>query len=397
MHRSSAFWLLSQSLAAAVHAADELQLNFKLNNGNSFPAVGLGIGNMQRDRIHSVLGTAMLQHGLQVVDTAMASNTDDALRDTRGLQVVTKVWYTHLGYGRTRLAVEEMLDGLNGCCDVTMLLHWPRCRDDISWMHCEEEETNLPQRVKDAGPPPAEDAWKGSWKALEEFYAAGRLKNIGVSNFELPDLNALLSSCKVVPQLYQGNAWQLWFRPDVLARLSEARVLFQAYNVVNGIVTRRSAAPRAYRVLEDVARAKGVDPGTVVLAALKRRDVATIPRASSPHHLAANAPRAVASIALDDEEAEMLDAAMKALMSGRDLLEEKPVVATFTSSLDAAVRLFWQNAATGEEVLSGEVTTGDGLRITTHPGHTFRAYRGGELVRSFTLTAERGGGEAFEL
>ena len=84
----------------------------------------------------------------------MASNTDAALRDTRGLHVVTKVWYTHLGYGRTKLAVEEMLAGLNGCCEVTMLIHWPRCRDDISWMHCEEEEAYLPQRVKDAGPPP---------------------------------------------------------------------------------------------------------------------------------------------------------------------------------------------------------------------------------------------------
>ena len=69
------------------------------------------------------------------------------------LQVVTKIWYTHLGYGRTKLAVEEMLAGLNGCCAVTMLIHWPRCRDDISWMHCAEEERALPQRYKDTGLP----------------------------------------------------------------------------------------------------------------------------------------------------------------------------------------------------------------------------------------------------
>ncbi len=389
MHRC---WLL----LAAVHAADAQELDFTLNNGHKFPAVGLGIGNMQRDRIPGVVGKAMLQHGVQLVDTAMASNTDAALRDTRGLQVIQKVWYTHLGYGRTKLAVEDMLAGLNGCCDVTMLIHWPRCRDDISWMHCAEEERDLPQRVKDAGPRPAHDAWKGSWQALEEFYAAGKLKNIGISNFELPDLNELLSSCKVVPQLYQGNAWQLWFRPEVLERLREKNVLFQAYNVVNGIVTRGGAAPRAYRVLADVARAKNADVGTVVLAALKRRGVATIPRASSPNHLAANAPQAVASIALDNDE-DTIDEAMKALMSGRDLPPEQPVVATFTSSLDAAVRLFWRNPETGEEVLNGEVSGGDGLRVHTHPGHTFRAYRGDELVRSFTVTAERGGEEAFEL
>ena len=86
-------------MVASARAADDSGLEFELNNGNKFPAVGLGIGNMQRDRIPSVVGNAMLEHGVQLVDTAMASNTDAALRDTRGLQVVTKVWYTHLGYG----------------------------------------------------------------------------------------------------------------------------------------------------------------------------------------------------------------------------------------------------------------------------------------------------------
>ena len=86
MHRFCSAALL---LAATAHAAaEELQLDFTLNNGNPFPAIGLGIGNMQRDRIPSVLGTAMLEHGLQLVDTAHASNTDAALRDT--------VSYTHL-------------------------------------------------------------------------------------------------------------------------------------------------------------------------------------------------------------------------------------------------------------------------------------------------------------
>ena len=82
------------------------------------------------------------------------------------------------------------------------------------------------------------------------------------------------------------------------------------------------------------------------------------------------------------------------------------VVATFTSSLDATVRLFWRNPDTGEEVPYGEVTgrdalrrggPGDGLQLRTHPGHTFRVYRGDELVRSFTVTAPRGGNEAFHL
>ena len=58
-------WLLALMVASA-RAADDSSLEFELNNGNKFPAVGLGIGNMQRDRIPSVLGTAMLQHGVRL-------------------------------------------------------------------------------------------------------------------------------------------------------------------------------------------------------------------------------------------------------------------------------------------------------------------------------------------
>mgnify|MGYP001218317992 CR=1 FL=1 len=379
------------------------ELDFELNNGNKFPAVGLGIGNMQKERIPGVLEKATLQHGIKLVDTnqraAITCNTDAALQNTQGLQVVTKVRYTHLGYQRTRLAVEDMLNGLNGCCDVTMLIHWPRCRE--SWKErCKNEEENLPQRIKDAGPPPTEDyfAWKGSWKALEEFYIAGKLKNIGISNFELDDLNELLSFCQVVPQLYQGNAWQLWYRPKVLQLLRKEKVLFQAYNVVDGIVTRQSAAPRAYKVLADIAISKNADICTVVLATLKRRGVATIPRASSPNHLLANAPQTVASLSIDDDEAQMLDVAMKALMSGRDLPSSiLKVSTTFTSSLDATIKLFWKNMETGKEILQGEMTNGKCLRIKTHPGHTFNAYNGKELLRSFKVNAQRGGEETFEL
>ena len=380
---------------------NEYDLDFVLNNGNKFPAIGLGIGNMQKDRIPDVVKNATLLHGIKLVDTnqraAITCNTDIVLQNNPGLQVVTKVRYTHLGYERTILAVEDMLNGLNGCCDVTMLIHWPRCRD--SWKErCKNEEENLPQRIKDAGPPPIEDyfAWKGSWKALEEFYIAGKLKNIGISNFELDDLNELLSFCKVVPQLYQGNAWQLWYRPKVLQLLRKEKVLFQAYNVVDGIVTRQSAAPRAYKVLANIAISKKADICSVVLATLKRRGVATIPRATSPNHLLANAPQTIASLSIDDDEAQTLDVAMKALMSGIDLPLQR-VYTTFTSSLDATIKLFWKNMETGKEILQGEITNGKSFHIKTHPGHTFNAYCGKELLRSFKVNAQRGGQEAFEL
>lgn len=169
---------------------------FQLTSGSSIPLIGAGIGNLPHEEITQVIHN-QLGAGVRLFDTARASNNEQilakavasydgqagALRGGSGLDplhVVTKVWYTHLGYERTKLSVEEsladlQLDTSSGSSHrqiiyVHMLLHWPRCNDNIEWMNCEEEERNLPQRIKDAGPPPhlnKENAFVDSWKALE--------------------------------------------------------------------------------------------------------------------------------------------------------------------------------------------------------------------------------------
>jgi len=383
-------------------AAAAAVLDVKLNNGKRFPLVGLGVGNMQHERITQSIDVAVRHHGVRTVDTAMGSRNAHLVRDAAArtgerVHVITKVWYTHLGYERTTLAVNEALAELEGCgCDVTVLIHWPRCRSDISWMRCDEEEDELPERYKEAGPPPSLDAYLGSWKALEEFYREGRVAHIGVSNFDRADTEKLFAECDVDPQIFQGNAWILWFDKALVAALRARRVLIQAYNVENGIIKRQTAAPRAYAALERIARQRGrdVDVSTVALRAFSQADVATIPRAANPAHLAANAPAAVATLLpLTSDELELANAAMAALMSGRDLPEEG-VVATFTSTLDEVVKIFWRSDS-GELVPNGDVTRDEGRRINTHPGHRFEAYAGDKFVKSFFVSAE--GSQAFEL
>lgn len=230
----------------------------------------MGIGNLPHDLIREAV-YANFQPGMdvQLVDTAHASNNERILGDaiasfdneqrkniddgstanalhrrTRGgggivsaeelppIHVVTKVWYTHLGYERTKLSVHDSLKELQSAHSssasntkprqiyVHMLLHWPRCNDDIPWMHCEEEELGLPQSVKELGTAPhldKENAWKDSWKALEDLYIEHAPKregkksvnepviaSIGVSNFELEDMKALKDLARIPPHIYQG-------------------------------------------------------------------------------------------------------------------------------------------------------------------------------------------------
>ena len=132
-------------------------------------------------------------------------------------------------------------------------------------MDCETEEENLPQNVKDAGPPPhlhKDTAWKDSWKALEEVYdehASKRseamktksavqepiIASIGVSNFEIEDMKALRQLAVVQPHIYQGDVWKAFHDPYLLRQLKEMDTFFQAYGVMNRVMGGREVAPSA--------------------------------------------------------------------------------------------------------------------------------------------------------
>jgi len=277
---------------------------------------------------------------------------------------------------------------------VHILLHWPRCNNEISWMDCEGEEERLPQHVKDAGPPPhldPENAWKGSWKAMEELYADDELRqieSIGVSNFGHEDFKALIEECEIVPHIIQGNVWSLMFDPWLVNMVRENKVIFQAYNVMNGIVKRGDVAPNAYQLLRNIGEDLG--PFTVaqtVLAWLVQQDVSVIPRASSLSHQDDNSPYWLSSVpTLSDEEKEEIERAVKALLKGEDVEAPDSVLATVTNSLDSAITIFFVDEE-GEEVLAHEdpVEPGDSIQLNTHPGHVFVAYNDD---RSFEMVLE---------
>jgi diketogulonate reductase-like aldo/keto reductase len=341
--------ILASSLAAVV---GDISISV-LSNEVEFPLVGIGVGNLQHELIEEVISSS-LQPGIDIrlIDTAHASNNegiianaivkaDTELRrgrktsfkksDPPPIHVVTKVWYTHLGYERTKISVKETLKELGAVNTrqiyVHMLLHWPRCNDDIEWMNCAQEEENLPQSVKDAGAPPhlnKDTAWKDSWRALEEIYEdhsskrKGKNKmfepivaSIGVSNFEIDDMRALKDIAKVQPHLYQGDVWKAFYDPVLLRYIRDNNIFFQAYGVMNRIIGGRERAPRAFSILEDIAReiastlhASGeyndkplvVTEGTVLLAYCVYYGIGVIPRASSAEHRRENSPDVIAAV-----------------------------------------------------------------------------------------------------
>jgi diketogulonate reductase-like aldo/keto reductase len=410
-----------EAVSASEHLSTMLgRATYKTN----FPVVGMGVGNLAYDRIEPIITKGVYELGYRMIDTAHASQNEEMIRDAimklnggKGeIHVVTKVWYTHLGYNRTRLSVKESAKALkstNPDVEIKMhvLLHWPRCRDDIEWMDCEGEEERLPQYVKDAGPPPHLNpnmAWKHSWRALEEMmvYPSDEfpVASIGVSNFEIKDAKSLLDSATFPPEIVQINLWTLVFDPHLIKLFYQAGVHFQVYNVMNGVFSNTDGAPNAYDALVVLANTMGsiieekVTPQQLVLTWLVQAGISVIPRTSSEEHLAENSAMMIGRIPhLQQPEIELIKSAVGALLRGIDL--ELPR-ASFHAPSASSVHLFWSDPTSGEEVaIKSPMEPGETFHTTSRSGQqVFVAYDESMSRRKeYTTKAKYGEQEDFHI
>jgi diketogulonate reductase-like aldo/keto reductase len=424
---------------------DDVPLTTTLSNGIVFPLVGLGVGNLQRNLVET-----MIYHGLnddrriRLVDTAHASGNErevargitTGIKDLKEqlavkkdnsnrngskqriqVHVVTKIWYTYLGYERTKLAIDEILQSFeeaikdpNVDLKVTLLLHWSQCFDEIPWMNCEEEEQQLPDRIKNAGPPPHLDkanAWKGSWRALEEAYenrhSADNNKNkndesvvasIGISNFNFRTLQTLLDTCTTAPHLAQINVWSLMNETPIIELMNENNIHLQVYNAMNGIIGQVYQNPKAHHHIlmvanqlkkqsMDMSSSDSENDGVVVekvffaqviLKWLVQFGISVIPRTSNPEHLAENSAVSLSNIpAMSQEQIETAGKSMAAILNNEDLKNDVLVQVRFHAK-ESDMFLYWVPEEGDNERQLAFIEKGRSYEESTHPGHTFKVY-----------------------
>jgi len=389
----------------------------KLSNGVDFPLVGLGVGNMN-PRVVS----AMISHGLKddknirLIDTAHISKNEFLVAQgivdgvERGkpeknekieVHVTTKIWYTHLGYERTLLAAKESLQNFREAIDhpnvdlkLHFLLHWPRCYDGIPWMDCEGEEASLPDEVKDTGKPPhldPQNAWKGSWRALEELLSdsSNPIAGIGVSNFHRKELEELTSMAKILPQIVETDTWSLLYDPLLIEFCHKKGIHIVAYHLMEGVLSKTREIPFATHHLLSVANditkdmrqtglleedSNEITAAQVVLAWLVQHSISVIPRTTDLEHLRENSASALVEIPpMDDSRVQVVAQSVEALISGEDLTEDAFVTLTFHAK-SKDVYLYWHDPEFGGEIEVAKIKKGKSFEESSHPGHQFRIY-----------------------
>lgn len=157
---------------------------FRLNNGVEIPEMGLGVYKMNAGKEMDDAVRYAYEQGYRLFDTAQMykneSGLGEALEKNRiprqDIFLISKVDNCNQGYGRTIESFGESLERLKTDYLDSFLVHWPGQNRE---------------RMLD------------TWKAMEKLYTDGKVRSIGVCNFEVCQLEYLLANCKVRPMIDQ--------------------------------------------------------------------------------------------------------------------------------------------------------------------------------------------------
>ncbi|WP_270886393.1 aldo/keto reductase [Pedococcus sp. 5OH_020] len=160
--------------------------NVRLSTGNGsveLPQLGFGVWQVPDEQVERAVLTA-LETGYRSIDTAaLYQNEEGVGRALKATDVprdevflTTKVWNDRQGYDSTMAAFEESVGRLGVEVLDLYLIHWPA---------------------------PARDSYVGTWKALLQLRADGRVRSVGVSNFAVEHLQRLADETGELPSINQ--------------------------------------------------------------------------------------------------------------------------------------------------------------------------------------------------
>lgn len=232
---------------------------FRLNNNVLMPSVGIGTFLLQpNDAYNSVLEA--LKMGYRLIDTANAYQNEracgKAIKDSKvnrnDIFVSTKLWPSEY---KNINAVDETLERL----DLDYI--------DLLFLH-----------------QPAGD-WKSGYKMLEKGYKEGKIKAIGISNFEA-EIEDLLSWCEIKPQVIQVECHPNFPQADLKKITNKYDIKLMAWYPLGGQGKVKENLDN--EIIVNIANKYKKSPAQIILKWHNEMGHITIPGSKNPAHIKAN-------------------------------------------------------------------------------------------------------------
>lgn len=273
----------------------------RLNNNRTMPVQGFGTFQITDEKICEESVRAALNAGYRLIDTAACYGNERAVGRAiaksniprNKLYISSKVWIQDAGYEKTKESFQKTLDNLQTDYLDLYLIHMPY------------------------------GDYYGSWKAMEELYAEGRISAIGVCNFEADRLLDLILNNKILPAINQMELHPFCQQKDLREIMEKYQVRTMAWAPFaegrNHIFTDMT--------LYEIGSKYHKTPAQVILRWLKQEGIIAIPKSVHENRIRENF--AINDFQLTDEDMDKIHC----MDTGRsDILEIR--------SLDEVYRLY---------------------------------------------------------
>ena len=221
-----------------------------LNDGNAIPAVGLGVFKVQPADTQQVVSAAAYRNERE---TGRAVVESDVPRDQ--LYVVTKLANPDQGYDNTLAAFDASMDRLGLDYLDLYLIHWPQ---------------------------PALSKFVDTFRAFAHLRDQGRIRSIGVSNFEPEHLTVLVDAIGVVPAVNQIELHPLFPQTELRKVHAQRGIVTEAWAPLG------RGALLNHPTITAVAEGRGRTPAQVLLRWHLQLGNIVIPKSVNPTRIASN-------------------------------------------------------------------------------------------------------------
>lgn len=273
----------------------------KLNNGVDMPILGFGVFQITDEAECEKSVSTALKAGYRLIDTAACYGNERAVGravknssiDRSEIFISSKVWIQDAGYEKTKKSFEKTLENLQTDYLDLYLIHMPY------------------------------GDYYGSWRAMEELYEEGKIKAIGVCNFEQDRLVDLIQNNKITPAVNQMETHPFHQQKELREVMKKYDIKTMAWapfaEGMNGIFTNE--------ILKSIGDKYHKTSAQVILKWLNQQEIIAIPK--SVHE-----DRIYENFAIDDFELDKDD-----VKQIEDMDTETDMILDITS-LDEVYRLY---------------------------------------------------------
>ncbi|MBS6964590.1 aldo/keto reductase [Parabacteroides distasonis] len=254
----------------------------QLNNGILMPQFGLGTFLQPSDAVCEQSCRTALKAGYRHIDTAHAYNDEAgvgrAVKESgiprEEIWVTSKLWPNEYGEGKTAQAIDAMLE--------RMQLDYI----DLLYVH---------QPVGD---------FVGAWKDMEKAVAAGKVRALGISNFDANDevFNRIMEAATIKPAVLQMECHPYAQRLAVREKAKTHNIQVECWFPLGGAMS--NGALLKDPTIMEIAKAHGKTAAQVILRWHIQEGFSVIPGASNPDYIKENIDIFDFTLT-DDEMAEM--------------------------------------------------------------------------------------------